>query len=434
MTAINTSQLNNVNLILEKQEEQQVEIIRRTEVVELLGMTSTRFGGAIAGMKLKGETDVISGDVDKEINNLLSEKKQIDEILKSNINSSTNDLSDITLSNAVATAKTIGFIKYEGADTKLKSKTDTNSIISGFTADPRYEASEQFKVFESGIKVMTDWLDEYINNYSDRVTTGLKNGESEAKLSFLLRIRKAIENCDFPVGFAEREMKVTADGQFRVVGGSYSHASYSKPEFLNEENKANTNIDVEHDFRRQILLNTDISAFQRKYKTEAEAMAAVNNGESVLWTDILHSNDEVYYKYTGASLATTLIHELIHSDRINNEAITYFSCEVFEDDFNNKLLDATFSPEILALAKANNFDINSLTYSSREVSPRIQVPVDGGGFEPFQPSFGHNLTNVDSVAAHGHKENTAYPFYNAFSTGNTLADDKKELLNFVVTA
>lgn len=430
MTSINTLKLNN-NIILNGEDEKQkeVKVLQESGGVELLGLTG-RFG-SIVGMKLKNESDVYSGDVDKEINNLLNEKNQINEILKSNINASANNLGGIALASTVSAPKSIGFVQYTGANTNLKAKTDTSAIMSCFTPDPRYAAAEQKKVFEAGVKVMADWLDNYISNYSTKVTQGLKNGESEAKLTFLLRIRKSIENCDFPVGFAQQSMTATPDGGFRVVGGSYNWG-YIPGEYENLENKAYTNRSVEHDYNRKLLLNTDLYAFNRKYKTEAEAMAAFNRGESVSVSDMIFSNDETFYKYAGASLAGTLIHELIHSTHVSNEAITYFSCEVFEDDFNNKPIGATYSPEIVALMNANGINLSEITYS--QLSPNISVPVDGGGVAIFNPGFGHNLTNTDSVAAHGHKENTAYSNYNDYSTGNTLADDKKELLNFAVVA
>lgn len=440
MTISNISQLNTSNAIIKpEEEEQKVQIVNEYGGQEFLSLTS-RFGGPITGMKLKDQNDVLSGNVENEINKLQSEQEQINNIIQANVNSSLPKAGGVSLAATVpVSSKTIGFVEYTGPSKNIKQTTDTTNILANFQADPTKDYDRQKKVFDATISTMVEWLDGYINNYDERVKEGLKAGEAEGKLSFLLRIRQSIENCDFPVGFAAQSMSVDANGNFRVVGGSYNWR-YNKNEYLNTENAAYTNRGAEHDTDRKLLLNTDVFAFEPKYANEADAIAAINAKGSMEWTDIvdlIFSNEDTYIQYVSASLAAVFVHELVHSTHINNEAITYLSCEMVEDDLTKQIYSSNYSDEAKELASkwllnGKKIDLDNLAYNA--IGPNIRVPKDTGGYAIFNPSFGHNLTDIDSIAAHGHDENMAYSNYQNFSKNNTLEYDKKELLNFAVTA
>jgi hypothetical protein len=141
------------------------------------------------------------------------------------------------------------------------------------------------------------------------------------------------------------------------------------------------------------------------------------------------SSDDVYYNYTETYLASVLAHELIHSTHITNEAVTYNTCELIEDDFRNQIIfdgwDVRTQESVDTILQ--NVNLNELTY--------------GNTFIPFGEGYGlqfHDLLAYDKTAdgmenviQHGHEENMQYADYSGMKTGNTEDDDRKELFNFV---
>ena len=168
-------------------------------------------------------------------------------------------------------------------------------------------------------------------------------------------------------------------------------------------------------------MNAGVYCIDRKYTSQDAVLKAINNGESVSLIDVYMSSDEFYYNYASTYLASVLAHELIHSTHITNEAVTYNTCETIEDDFRNQVVSTNWTDALKAIATANGIDLSNMTYGD------AYLPTSGGGGLGF-----HDLGDIDSVASHGHDENMAYDDYKLAATGNTLEDDKKELLNFYV--
>ena len=213
MTSISSIKLNNTAMLEEKiqqsDEEQNTgsdtEISSSSRGTAIAFPNLTRFGGSsnipTLVMTVEDDVNAIADEIDKAVN----EEEQINSILKANTFATTFDLQETNLfsNSSNSTAKTIGFVEYTGSSHTINEKTDTTALMNCFTPDTSAgNVDVQTKVFESAVTIMTNWLDDNINNYEQRVAEGTANGEIEAKLSFLLRIRKAIENCDFPVGFA----------------------------------------------------------------------------------------------------------------------------------------------------------------------------------------------------------------------------------------
>ncbi len=404
--------------------------------------------------------DVISGAVEDEINKTQNEGDNISSIIDENKNGSVFD------SNNVFTAKTIEFESYEESiknsttsttaptttatnGAPIKTTTNKNNLYKNVQLSNNYSQDVQKKIIQSGIDLLIDWLDDYINNYDERVAEGKENGESEVKLSFLLRLRKAIENCDFPIGFGNDDYFTQASGEGYVVLGAYS-AAYNTSYYLNPEDHANDNVGALNHVNRSILLNAGVFCINRKYTSEYQVQKAIERGEfdylrgedvtqeeiNQAYLDVIMASDETYYNYASVYFASILAHELIHSTHITNEAVTYNTCELIEDDFRDQVVASSWTSEELAAVDSLfvNANLNNLTYGE------IILPTGDGGGLGF-----HNLGSSDDVASHGHDENMAYntdttyedgtiayKAYTNFATGNTLDDDKKELLNFIV--
>lgn len=407
--------------------------------------------------------DVLSGEIEEQIKNTQTEADIINSVLNHNTDGSNFD------SNNIFTAKKIEFEEYVPTKTtnstteetgsaeaptptttsNIKTKTSTSEIYKNIQYSPNYNYETQKKIIEDGIAKLINWLDDYINNYDERVAEGKERGDSEVKLSFLLRLRKAIETCDFPIGFGNDEYFAEASGEGYVVLGAYS-ASYNTSSYLNPEDHANDNVGALNHGNRSIILNAGVFCINRKYTSEFQVQKAVERNEfdylfgeettqeqiNQAYADIILSSDEVYYDYASTYFASILAHELIHSTHITNEAVTYNTCEMLEDDFRSQLIKTDWEPETQAAVDKifSGVDLNGLTYGD------IFLPTGNGGGLGF-----HDLGDTDSVAEHGHNENMAYDTdityddgtiaykaYTNFTTGNTLEDDKKELLNFIV--
>lgn len=372
---------------------------------------------------LKGivfEDDVINGTVENEIKNTEVQSNLIKKVIAKNVEGSTFDSDNMSLNASVPV--------------KIKDKTNASKLLSNLQYDKNYDNDVQQKILTQGVNTLVDWLDDYINNYDKRVAEGKNRGDSEVKLSFLLKLRNSIENCDFPVGFAARDSFVMEPDQGYVVLGSYGWAQINN--YLNPEDHTNDNAGILKHLNRSITLNAGVFCVDRKYTTEKQLQDAINSGaynylrkEGITNADLikalsemLMASDDFYYNFASAYFASILAHELIHSVHITNEAVTYNTCEMIEDDFRNQAVFANWSPATQeAVDKIfENLDLNSYTYDM------AYLPTAGGnlGF--------HDLGDYDEVAAHGHYENTAYPDYIGCSTGDTVEDDKKELMNFIV--
>ncbi len=408
--------------------------------------------------------DVISGTVQDEIDKTQNENDTISSIVNENTNGSILD------TNTIFTAKTITFESYADTlanstsnststgstsstttsnGTTVKTTTNPTALYQNIQYSENYDKEIQQKIIQGGIDILVNWLDDYINNYEEKVAEGQANGETEVKLSFLLRLRKAIENCDFPIGFGNDDYFTEASGDGYIVLGAYS-AAYDTSYYLNPEDHANDNVGALNHFNSSIILNADLFCTNRKYTSQYQVQKAIERGEfdylfeegttqeqiNEAYTDILLASDEVYYSYASTYFASILAHELIHSTHVTNEAVTYATCEMIEDDFRDQVISTNWTADTQAAVDTifANLDLNSITYDE------LYLPIGGGSGVGF-----HDLGNNDDVASHGHDENMAYntdtvyedgtiayKAYTNFTTGNTLEDDKKELMNFIV--
>ncbi len=438
MTSITNLKLNNNAVQNEVSENKKVEIIEQQggTAIEFPNLT-TRFGASTYVPTLVFTDDVISGNVENEIQKISNVQEQIETIVKANSQASVLNLSEANLfstASTVSSAKTISFTAYTGASTNYNEKTDISSAMDNFQPDITSSISEaeQKKIFQTGMQTLADWIDNYIANYNTVLEEGRARQDAETKISFLLEIRKAIENCDFPVGFAPQETNYDENGNATGMALGCYQWGYIPGEYLNPQNTAYVDRGAEHDYNRSILLNTDYFAFQRQYTNEYDAVNAFLNGNAT-YLDVAFANDETYYKYTGACLAATLIHEFVHSTHISNEAVTYFICEVIEDDFANMQVGTTYSNNAVNAVNLLGINLNTMKYSDL-YTPYTLTNKDGTSQVSYF-SMGHNLGDINEIAAHGHQNNLAHTdTYTNMSGGNTVSYDKQELLNFVVNA
>ena len=142
--------------------------------------------------------DVISGAVQDEIDKTQNENDTISSIVNENKDGSVFD------SNTVFTAKTITFESYAetvansnseattgsaasttttGSNgTALRTTTSTTALYKNIQYSNNYDKEIQQNIIQGGIDILVNWLDDYINNYDERVAEGKANGESEVKL------------------------------------------------------------------------------------------------------------------------------------------------------------------------------------------------------------------------------------------------------------
>lgn len=307
--------------------------------------------------RVMSTNEVIDGTVAAEIDKIIAEEDQINAVLKENTNALNADKIDtLQQSLRATTAKTIGFVKYTGKS-KINAKTDTASIKNSIVAN---NAAEK-KLIEDSIDVMCEWLDDYIANYNVRVAQGNMNGDSEVKLSFLLEARKAIENCDFKVGFGTvgtgQNDNFTPDD---TTMGSYN------PSMLMYNNGTLVGYDTYHlnGPDRNILLNPSYFMPDRKYSNVDEIKAAIQAGTTSFNPVDLLVDEAAYNNYCKTNLAATLWHELIHSTHINNEYVTYFATDAYEDDIANKEVEGFSVNTLNFLKQAFPGFANGVTYES----------------------------------------------------------------------
>lgn len=307
--------------------------------------------------RVMSTNEVIDGTVAAEIDKIIAEEDQINAVLKENTNALNADKIDtLQQSLRATTAKTIGFVKYTGKS-KINAKTDTTSIKNSIVAN---NAAEK-KLIEDSIDVMCEWLDDYIANYNVRVAQGNMNGDSEVKLSFLLEARKAIENCDFNVGFGTvgtgQDDNFTPDD---TTMGSYN------PSMLIYNDGTLVGYDTYHlnGPDRNILLNPSYFMPDRKYSNVDEIKAAIQAGTTSFNPVDLLVDDAAYNNYCKTNLAATLWHELIHSTHIYNEYVTYFATDAYEDDIANKEVEGFSVNTLNFLKQAFPGFANGVTYES----------------------------------------------------------------------
>lgn len=307
--------------------------------------------------RVMSTNEVIDGTVAAEIDKIIAEEDQINAVLKENTNALNADKIDtLQQSLRATTAKTIGFVKYTGKS-KINAKTDTASIKNSIVAN---NAAEK-KLIEDSIDVMCEWLDDYIANYNVRVAQGNMNGDSEVKLSFLLEARKAIENCDFKVGFGTvgtgQNDNFTPDD---TTMGSYN------PSMLMYNNGTLVGYDTYHlnGPDRNILLNPSYFMPDRKYSNVDEIKAAIQAGTTSFNPVDLLVDEAAYNNYCKTNLAATLWHELIHSTHIYNEYVTYFATDAYEDDIANKEVEGFSVSTLNFLKQAFPGFANGVTYES----------------------------------------------------------------------
>ena len=415
--------------------------------------------------KLEGlvyrEGDVISGKVGEETDKLVSEAELIGKLTENNQN-------NIDILNN-ASEKIINFEKYVRTESPFKESVTINSSaninnrtnISNILKNSSYSSigdkSQQEQIISGGVTILAHWLDDYINNYDQRVKEGKDRGDSELKLSFLLKLRKAIENCDFSVGFGNDEYFKANSNNSNSVIGAYSN-TYLAGTYLNPTENANDNSVAVDSIYENIIFNALLFLPERKYKSEEELVAAISNNEfaylnnaklspeelkaakTKAFGDILLSSDEAYMNFAKTYYAAVLVHELTHSMHISNEVVAYNVGEAFEDDFSNKIISKNWSPDTIAAVSTvlKGVDISKITYSDGI----LPVSTGGGvGFHNFQT---FDSTSPNSVLVKGHEENMKYTNeydkagnitsfgYADFKSGNTIDDDKNELMNFIV--
>ena len=403
---------------------------------------------------------VVSGEVEAETSRLQAEQDTINNLISENTSASTEFSAD---NIGKFTAKVIDFERYQmnavSGSNRLKTQTNTNNLIKNISLSEKYSEGEQKKIIEGAIEKLAEWLDDYINNYEERVAEGKSRGDSEVKLSFLLRLRKAIENCDFPVGFGNDEYFKANSTDDYIVLGAYSN-SYYTGEYLNPTDHANDNNAAIQHMDRNILLNAKVFMPERKYVGEAQLVSAINAGKfdyvmdetldaigqqqaiNKAFGEIIMASDDVYFNYTQTYLASVLAHEFIHSTHIGNEAVTYNTCELLEDDFRDKVIYDGWSTKAQNAVDTifSGLVLNEITYDEGF------IPTGNGGGLGFHDLLPYDKTSSskENVVEHGHDENMCYTNvydeagnliskgYADYGSGNTLEDDKKELMNFVV--
>lgn len=406
-----TTEIGKLNTVIIKPTERPDSDIKVSTVDTDAFLSLTNRFGLGNGLSKVEKKDVISGAVADEINKIQTEQDQITSIINANSKKTFSTLSDVKLAETVqSNAKTIGFVKYSGSR-NINAKTDTTAIKNCIVSN---NATEKQLISDS-IDLLCDWLDNYIANYDSKITEGLNRGDSELKQSFLLRIRQAIENMDFGLGFGDY-----SDPDDENTLGSYSFA--------------NTGYDTLHlNVNRSLLLNAKYFMPERPYSSLDEIKTALANGDIEV-TDLVTNpvmflvDDEAYSNYCKNYIASTLVHEIVHSTHIYDEAITYFTNDCFDDDFYNQDVSG-FSQETLSFMQAlGAYDIS---YESGATSTVDYTD----GIQYGDLLISHNLNGFNDAVEHGWQKIQDNPAFATILPQFTSKEDcRKELLNFAVTA
>ena len=437
MTEVNYTRLNiNIPEIVRQQS------LVHTHAPSFLNLTGQYSSVTPSGIIRKSASDVISGDVQDEINQISQET----DIINSVIGANANELSEITMGSHsyFSTDKVIEFEEYTptvnpefgtvlSSGHSVAQTTNTNKLMAHLQYSPNYNLGVQQTIVQGAVTKLVNWLDDMIVNYDANVAIGTSRGDSESKLSFLLRLRKQIENCDFPVGFGNDEYFAEASTGDSVVLGCYQYNYYDM--YLNPTDDVHDNEGIVNNFNRSILLNAAAFIPNRRFTNEAQLRAALDAYAEVLATnpnppeptftygDIIMASDEFYQNFAETYLASVLAHEFIHATHIGDEAVTYNTCEMIEDDFRNRVVFNGWDPATQASIDNVyvNFNLNSITYDES------YIPLGSNGGLGF-----HDLGTYEDVAYHGWTENTSYDWYNQYTNGTSFQDNYKELLNFIV--
>lgn len=386
---------------------------------------------------------VFSDGIQKEIIKCNKETDRIEELTRNNTTEyNVANLGDFT-------SKKIDFEKYKGTQITFKNlnkKTDTSKILSNLQYSDKYDTEAQSIILTGAIEKLANWLDDSITNYEKKVSEGKEYGDSEVKLSFLLRMRKAIENCDFPIGFGDNEIFERYSCEGKVVIGEYSNSSNANG-FLNKTYSGDNNNIISNHTDRNIILNAGAFVQDRKYSSENELLAAIKNGEfaelkeaiqngtatktevTKAFSDITMASDDIYYNYREVYLASILAQELIRSTHIANEVIAENTLELIQDDFKDLYINRNWSEAATDAIQSflYGLDVNTLRY--RDIF--IQTGEDSAlGFKDLAAYS--KYPERETILDHGHEANIAY--------GNMLYgygivnkdDDKNELMNFIV--
>jgi len=431
-----------------------------------LNLTSQTNTAPLVAFTKKSE-DVLSGDVADEIDKITTESDIIQGVIDAN---SSTEISVNNVGKTLNAGKTISFTDYNpvmnnSTDTVKSSshvvakKTNTNKLIGCIQYSSNYEQQLQKEIFLGAVERMANWLDDMIINYDERVAEGKARGDSEVKLSFLLRLRKQIENCDFPVGFGNDEYFQANSGGGVVVLGAYSN-SYTLGTYLNPtDNAQDNNAAIKHT-GRNIILNAGAFVINRKYKTETELVNAIDRGDFNYLQNLTYGTDayniaindeygniimaskDFYLEFAQTYLASVLAHEFIHATHIADEVVTYNTCELIEDDYRDKVVFDGWSATTQAKIDTvfAGMDLSSITFGESF------IPIGGGGGLGFHDLAAYDDTSgKENVVQHGWENNGEYTYYyldnngnlaertyDSYRTGNKLGDVRNDLLNFVV--
>lgn len=387
----------------------------------LLSITARYSKDALSVVEKKmTEDDVYSGTVQNEIDKIQSEENQIASILQANTSSLYSEANDALVTTLrSSTAKSIGFVAYTG-NSKINATTDTTAIKNCIVANN----STEKQLISDAIDLMVDWLDDYIANHGSKVAEGLARGDSELKQTFLLEVRKAIENFDFAVGFGS----VGNDASDDFTPDSNTLGCYS---FAAVDNSGNAlGYDTYHlNTSRSLILNPTYFMPERPYKTLDELKTAVAAG--TVTSDQIPLcflvDDAAYNNYCKNYIASTLFHEIIHSTHIYDEAVTYFSNDAFDDDWYDKNLEGV-STEV------TNY-IKNLADMTLEYTDGTQVTLKfSDGLQYSDLLISHNLNGFNNAVEHGYSMMNANSAFQVLMPGYTQNTCKKELENFAITA
>ena len=364
--------------------------------------------------------DVLSGNVQKEIEKIQSEEDQIAAVLKENT-TSLNSVKENVLMTSLrsSTAKTIGFVAYSGTS-KIKATTDTTAIKNSIVAN----TAEEKQLISDAIDLLCDWLDDYIVNHRDRITEGKRNGHCELEQTFLLEVRKAIENFDFPVGFGSVGNSPSDD----FTPDSNTLGAYS---FAATDASGNSlGYDTYHlNTSRSMILNPTYFMPERPYNSLSELQAAVAAGTATYSTGVeFLVDDEAYNNYCKNYIASTLFHEIIHSTHIYNEAVTYYATDAFDDDWARKDIEGVSAEVEAYIASLGDMTLNYADGTSITVS-------FSDGLQYHDVLISHNLTGFSHAVNHGYKMMQANNgAFSVLMPGYNTTMCKKELENFAITA
>ena len=476
MTDIN---LTNTNLNIPEYVQRQR--LPESDLPSFLNITGVVGNRAVSGIVRRSFNDVPE-DIERQIGNIEYETDVINSVL--NENATTTELQfGANFSGKLFSPKKINFVEYnsqipETSNTisvissnmtnnhVVQERTNVNKLLASLHYSDNFNTDTQRVILMGAVQKLADWLDSYIVHYKNNVRNGSMSADSEVKLSFLLKLRKQIENCDFPVGFGNDEGFQAEMSRGNMILGSYDH-DYYVDTYLNPTDNAHDNNAVTNHFNRSIILNAAVFMPERKFSCEEEAREAmndyVNNPNGRLDFDIydvMMSSDDFYYNYVQTYVASVLAHELTHAMHYANEAIAYNTCEMLEDDMRHMRVYSGWSEDtqnavdaVDAVNEVNevngrptNFDCNLNTVTYGDVMLRINddYGVAFHNLEKVRGAFSAYST-MENVLDFGWQENGRYfnygynsdgtpKRYRDYSSGNTRGDVLRELLNFVVDA